>query len=532
MQPPGGKRSYEQLTVEILQRLQSGGVLTDVNPGSAMRTLVEAFARQLAQSYAQLALIYEMGFIDTATGDALDHLVALLGQERYTGKQAVGEATFQRDPRVAGQVTIPMGTSLQVVLTRLPAKPVQYKTRRDGSLAVGQSTVTVEIYADLLPEMSPDSVLLGVGDLPVAVTPAAQLAGVSGVAINQPTTMRGQTESDEDLRARVKGLIVAVGGGTAKALEQAALSTGLAKAIALRDAQDALPTDGRPLKPGELEVVVDTTSGQHPDLRQALVGAKGPGIFLRLRDIDQWPVTISVTIRLAGTPSRDQRESISRTAEQTLRQAVEVLQPGETLRWNPIMAALLRLDGVADVLTASVTQTETSDVTMLVVNGATAHAEYPDALPKYTRLVPAGNGRPAVVQLEGERTVYIGVRFDPLPKTLLTQLKLDASQLTGAIADQLEAYLMGLNQTMAQVVKGALDKSQLPKLVPKELQSTVYSVFGSYGSLAPVTSFHITYWDSMNGAKPELLVSDDPVGFSAAQVLRPSPDGVIVAKWE
>jgi hypothetical protein len=209
-----------------------------------------------------------------------------------------------------------------------------------------------------------------------------------------------------------------------------------------------------------------------------------------------------------------------------------VLQPGETLRWNPIMASLLRLDGVADVLTAAVTQTETGDVTMLVVNGATAHAEYPEALPKYTRLVPAGNGRPAVVQLEGERTVYIGVRFDPLPKSLLTQLKLDPSQLTGAIADQLEAYLTSLNQTMAQVVKGALDKSMQPKLIPKELQSTVYTVFGSYGSLAPVTSFHITYWDSMNGTKTELLVSDDPVGFSAAQVLRPSPDGVVVAKWE
>lgn len=539
MEPPGGKKSYEALTVDILRRLESGGVLTDVNPGSAVRTLVEAFARQMALAYEQLAKIYEMGFIDTAEGEALDHLVALLGQKRFTGPQAVGEATFERDPRVAGQVVIPEGTALTIPLARLPGAPLVYRTRRETILAAGQTSATAEVYTDLPAGAPPESVLLQAGDVPAAATLAVTVAGVGSVAIKYATAVRGQAESDADLRERVKGLIVAAGGGTAKALEQAALSAGLASAIALRDAQDALPEGGRPLMPGELEVVAETSADKHPDLRRALLAAKGPGIHVRLRDIDQLPVTIGLILKLAGTPGPDQREALKKQASQIVQEALEGLNPGDRLRWSPIMAALLRLDGVADISYARVTPRESGAPVDLIkldrtTGSLTIVPEYPPTtqeFPKYSRLV-AAEGYPAVsIELEQGRTVYIGLKFDKLPKSLLTSVKLDAGQLSGAMADELEAYLDSVNQAMAQAVKsGGSAGADLPKLVPADLRTAVYKPFGTY--YTDTSGFHITYWDPQTGVTTELSAADDPVGFSALQVLRPGPDSVVIDAWE
>jgi hypothetical protein len=536
MQPPGGKKSYEELTVDILRRLESGGVLTDVNPGSAVRTLVEAFARQLALAYEQLAVIYDMGFIDTAEGEALDHLVALLGQKRRTGPQAVGEATFERDPKVAGQVVIPEGTALQIALARLPGVPLVYLTRKETVLAAGQTAATAEVYTDLPAGSPPETVLLQAGDVPAAATLTGAIAGVGSVAIRYPTAVRGQAESDADLRERVKGLIVAAGGGTAKALEQAALGSGLASSISLRDAQDALPDGARPLMPGELEVVAETDAARRADLRRALVAAKGPGIHVRLRDIDLVPVTIGLILKLSGTPGPDQREALKSQAESILRQAMEVCGPGDKLRWNPVMAQLLRLDGVADIAYARVTPREGGAPVDLIKLDRTTGAltiipEYPPAaLPKYSRVVLADSYPAIAIELEQGRTIYMGVSFDKLPKTLQTQVGLDAGQLVGAMADALEGYLESVNQAMAQAVKAGGGAAELPKLVPADLTAAVYKPFGSY--FADKSGFAITYWDPQTGVTTKLLATDEPVGFSALQVLRPGPDSVVIGTWE
>ena len=55
-------------------------VLSDRNVGSVTRTLAESFAREFAVLYQQLLLVYKSGFIDTAQKDALDQVVAILGE--------------------------------------------------------------------------------------------------------------------------------------------------------------------------------------------------------------------------------------------------------------------------------------------------------------------------------------------------------------------------------------------------------------------------------------------------------------------
>jgi hypothetical protein len=56
--------------------------LSDLRPGSVTRTLAEAFAHELAKAYEQLGEVYDSAFLDTATGDSLELLVAELCPRR------------------------------------------------------------------------------------------------------------------------------------------------------------------------------------------------------------------------------------------------------------------------------------------------------------------------------------------------------------------------------------------------------------------------------------------------------------------
>jgi uncharacterized phage protein gp47/JayE len=70
--------------------------ITDINPGSVVRTIVEAISREIDFLYAQLNHIYLAGFIDTATASALDLVVSILGVERKPAEHATGKVTFGR----------------------------------------------------------------------------------------------------------------------------------------------------------------------------------------------------------------------------------------------------------------------------------------------------------------------------------------------------------------------------------------------------------------------------------------------------
>jgi uncharacterized phage protein gp47/JayE len=71
--------------------------LTDVNPGSVSRTIVEAISREIEFLYAKLNYVYLSAFLDTATGSALDLTVSLLGINRKQAEPSTGTITFGRN---------------------------------------------------------------------------------------------------------------------------------------------------------------------------------------------------------------------------------------------------------------------------------------------------------------------------------------------------------------------------------------------------------------------------------------------------
>jgi len=92
----GGKKPDVMSTFEVSYLFGKPSPITDVNPGSVVRTIVEAIGREIEYLYAQNDYVYKAGFIDTATGNSLDLVVAILGVQRRPAQNASGLVTFGR----------------------------------------------------------------------------------------------------------------------------------------------------------------------------------------------------------------------------------------------------------------------------------------------------------------------------------------------------------------------------------------------------------------------------------------------------
>ena len=96
----GGEKPDDKTTFYVnytFSSLNPNRMITDVNPGSVTRNIVEAISREIDFLYAQIEQVYLSGFIDTSTGSALDLVVSILGVDRKPPQYATGKATFGRE---------------------------------------------------------------------------------------------------------------------------------------------------------------------------------------------------------------------------------------------------------------------------------------------------------------------------------------------------------------------------------------------------------------------------------------------------
>jgi uncharacterized phage protein gp47/JayE len=82
---------------EVTYSFENLSVLSDINVGSVLRTLVESIGREIEFLYDEMESVYDSGFIDTAKADALDLVVSMLGIKRKEPTEASGYVTFIRD---------------------------------------------------------------------------------------------------------------------------------------------------------------------------------------------------------------------------------------------------------------------------------------------------------------------------------------------------------------------------------------------------------------------------------------------------
>ena len=213
---PYYSKDFATLVNDLLGHFTSPGggrtPLTDVTEGSVVRTLVEAFARELAVCYEQLHKVYRYGYLDTAESVALDNVVALLGISRYQAGHVEGSVTFSRQQPAPEDIPIPAGTL--VTGRDIPL----FETVGNGLLRKGELETTVGVRAG---EAGGKAVQAG----KITVMPRPML-GIEGVTNRSDLIPRQQEETDEELRARTRHALLRANLGTQAALEQAVRSWG------------------------------------------------------------------------------------------------------------------------------------------------------------------------------------------------------------------------------------------------------------------------------------------------------------------
>lgn len=492
---PDWQRFYDQIVLDILRRLRAKGIPWDDHPGSVIRTLVEAFAREMAVAYEQLGMVYDMGYIDTATDESLERLVAIMGQTRIDEARAEGLAVFKRNPRVTGRVSIPVGTELLLTDSN-QNKQVLYSTTEAADLQVGQVQTTVPMAAPAPPGEGLSAVVFSESEIVQAqVDLLVPIAGVAEVWVDRPTAGRGRRESDEELRQRVKGLVAAAGGGTAKALQRVILAAG-AEGVVLRDGE----------RPGELDVVVDgdlTRPALFQAVQEAVAREKAPGILVRLRGIQKKKVAVQLKIKpSAGNLTAERRQTLRRSIEDLVTQTIGGLMAGDDLLWRPLMARVVTLDGVLDLLEPDCT---------IEVNGDPRPVGDVEAA-ALERIILHDQSPGVTVLFDEEPAVFARLSVD-LPASSAPES--ERSDLEFDVARRLQEYLAEFNQHAGD---RELDLEQVRDAV-------LSGGIGADPALAAI-SLEIQY--VLTGAETVLSPDQPVLAIRAGESVLPHPAGPVI----
>lgn len=246
-------------------RTESRSPLSDINVGSVTRTLTEAVGREIATVYEQINLAYLSGFVDTATGSSLDHVVAILGVTRKTAEFAEGLVTFFRAAGVAGNITIPAGTRLTTT-----AGDVVFATSQPRTLQDGQVRIDVPVRADL--GFAGEAGLVAAG----AITQMSQpVGGIASVSNLDPTIRAAADETDKELQDRAKAALRALGKATLAALDRV-IREGRGTPVEFFDPSS--PPASR-TEPGTVSVVVDAEPERMPGIVQSVHETRAAGVL-------------------------------------------------------------------------------------------------------------------------------------------------------------------------------------------------------------------------------------------------------------
>ncbi|UBF27080.1 baseplate J/gp47 family protein [Kovacikia minuta CCNUW1] len=385
----GAQRPDEgsRVLVEYTYRERPAG-LTDFNPGSVTGTLIRAVARELKLLYEQTNEAYRRAFIDTASGVALDNVVALLGIDRNPALKATGQVTFFRKTATKTTVTIPAGTRIadqgdRIFLTladaTIPAEiPGELQEQSAGLIQLNnriaelvgiwqqtdaqtpenrlatqdtaagkpfgedERTITladgVRPPGKLLIHYKPKSVTIAVealepgptgnvnsGTVVVMPTPPR---GIDGV-INAAAISGGQVaESDEQLRERAKFALERAGNATLNAIKFAVLEVDGVEGVEVMD-HSLDPTI--PLG----EVRVRYSGGGDSEFRrqeiersvkQVVEQTRAAGIFARVDAINTIAIAGTFYLIPATPISSSTREPVRLAMQQFLQQTIAALK--------------------------------------------------------------------------------------------------------------------------------------------------------------------------------------------------------------
>ncbi|HAA19092.1 MAG TPA: hypothetical protein DCP28_10090 [Cytophagales bacterium] len=310
--------------------------MTDFEPGSVVRSLLETIAFEQSVFYEQLDYVYNASFVNTAASVNLEKVVAILDVKRNEPDFTTGVVTFTKEADAEGDVVIPIGT-LVVTEDNPDQDPVRkaFLTIEEGRMGEGINTVDVKVQAEVRGSQ------MATKANTVVVMPRP-IAGVESV--NNPTDIRFQgreRETDEELRSRAKSTLLAAGRASNTSIEQALLAMPNILDVKI------LENDERP---GVIEVYVD---GLNQDNSKALATrldeVRAAGIYARLKPADRVKVTAVVKLLPHESVISDELVALEQQVTEAVVHYIRDRKMGEPLSLTRLTSEMLNVKGVQDV---------------------------------------------------------------------------------------------------------------------------------------------------------------------------------------
>jgi uncharacterized phage protein gp47/JayE len=368
--PQGGQKPEDETIFYVdYFRPNGGSPLSDINVGSVTRTLGEAISREIAMVYTQVNQAYLAGFVDTATGQSLDLVVAILGVVRKTKDYAVGLVTFLRDTAAGdGNITLPEGIVLSTAKGEASFVTTQLRT-----LQRGQVRIDVPVRASDASKGEAGIVKAG------AITTLAQpITGIARVTNFESTILGKEGESDADLRARAKAVLRGLSKATLASLARV-IFEGRAK---LLEVWDPNGTSGKQSPPGTVILLVESEPERFASLRASVEETRAAGVQTTLiaRYVFFKPRIIASVVSM--TPE-GKLKVVGQIIEE-LQNYVDGLSAGEPAKGSDLLAAIKKVKGISNALIVDVMAWR-SDV------GQPGSATLVDALLDAIATAPAGD---------------------------------------------------------------------------------------------------------------------------------------------
>ncbi len=267
-QPGGAKPDDETIFSVDYFRPDSRSPLSDINIGSVTRTLGEAIGREIATVYQQINQAYLSAFLDTATGQSLDLVVAILGITRQTKEFATGLVTFFRDLAAGdGNISIPEGTVLST-----DKGEATFVSTEMHTLQRGQVRIDVPVRAS-----DASKGKAGIRQAGEITKLSQPITGIARVTNFEATVLGAEDETDQQLRDRARAALRGLGKATLAALANV-IFAGRAKLIEVFDPNST----SQPAAAGTVTLLVESEPERFLSLRDAVEQTRAAGVLSTL----------------------------------------------------------------------------------------------------------------------------------------------------------------------------------------------------------------------------------------------------------
>ena len=321
--------------------------ISDIHVGSVVRTLSETVGLEIARAYAELEAVYQAGFIDSATGKALDKVVALLGMERVPAGRNTCKIEFTRVTGTRGNIYIPAGTR---VMTE--DGDVEYEITESVTMLDKQAIIQVTAR-----DMEQNSAELPADSLTVLVKPIAGIKTITNPGLSSAYL---KPESDTGLRTRAKNFLHGSERATLGAIKEAVARQGV-----LADYSEKSPG---------IVTITPHAQTMAPELIQrintAIADVRPAGVKIEL-DLGSMTAPARIDLQIRITTDETLLEQDIRSAQQELKDKIiqyfANLPVKEAGSINQIIGMGLSIPEIQDlkILSATITKSDASTENVL-----------------------------------------------------------------------------------------------------------------------------------------------------------------------